>query len=124
MGTVSFQNVSKVYRGQKDVLALDDVSMSIKEGEFVALLGPSGCGKSTLLNLLAGFETTTQGTLLFDGRPVNRPGPDRGVVFQEAALFPWLNVWANVIFGPRVQGLARAAYEDRAHELLKLVGLD
>lgn len=124
MGTVSFQNVSKVYRGQKDVLALDDVSMAIDEGEFVALLGPSGCGKSTLLNLLAGFETATRGTLLFDGRPVSRPGPDRGVVFQEAALFPWLNVWNNVIFGPRVQGLARAAYEDRARELIKLVGLD
>jgi NitT/TauT family transport system ATP-binding protein len=124
MGTITFQNVSKVYRGQKDVHALDDVSLTVSEGEFVALLGPSGCGKSTLLNLLAGFEKTSEGALLFDGKPVSQPGPDRGVVFQEAALFPWLSVWENVVFGPRVQGLARADYEDRARKLLKLVGLE
>jgi NitT/TauT family transport system ATP-binding protein len=124
MGTITFQNVSKVYRGQKDVHALDDVSLTVSEGEFVALLGPSGCGKSTLLNLLAGFEKTSEGALLFDGKPVTQPGPDRGVVFQEAALFPWLSVWENVVFGPRVQGLARADYEDRARKLLKLVGLE
>jgi NitT/TauT family transport system ATP-binding protein len=123
VGTVTFQNVSKIYSGQREVLALDGVSMSVGEGEFVALLGPSGCGKSTLLNLLAGFEMATQGSLLFDGKPVTRPGPDRGVVFQEAALFPWLNVWENVIFGPRVRGLPRAAYEGRARDLLDLVGL-
>jgi NitT/TauT family transport system ATP-binding protein len=123
MGTISFQNVSKVYRGPKDVRALDDVSLTVGEGEFVALLGPSGCGKSTLLNVLAGFEKITDGTLLFDGAAVTRPGPDRGVVFQEAALFPWLNVWQNVIFGPQVQGLARADYEARARKLLDLVGL-
>ncbi len=104
--------------------ALDDVSLTIGDGEFVALLGPSGCGKSTLLNLLAGFESVTDGSLLFDGRQVARPGPDRGVVFQEAALFPWLSVWENVIFGPRVQGVPRAEYEGRARELLKLVGLE
>jgi NitT/TauT family transport system ATP-binding protein len=98
--------------------------LTINEGEFVALLGPSGCGKSTLLNLLAGFEKTTEGTLLFDGETVTRPGPDRGVVFQEAALFPWLSVWENVVFGPRVQGVARPDYEPRAHSLLKLVGLE
>ena len=124
MGTITFQNVSKVYRGQKEVRALDDVSLTIGDGEFVALLGPSGCGKSTLLNLLAGFESVTDGSLLFDGRQVARPGPDRGVVFQEAALFPWLSVWENVIFGPRVQGVPRAEYEGRARELLKLVGLE
>jgi NitT/TauT family transport system ATP-binding protein len=123
MGTITFQNVSKVYRGPKDVRALDDVSLTVGEGEFVALLGPSGCGKSTLLNVLAGFEKITGGTLLFDGAAVTRPGPDRGVVFQEAALFPWLNVWQNVIFGPQVQGLARTDYEARARKLLDLVGL-
>jgi NitT/TauT family transport system ATP-binding protein len=103
---------------------LDGISLTINEGEFVALLGPSGCGKSTLLNLLAGFERTTEGTLLFDGETVTRPGPDRGVVFQEAALFPWLNVWQNVVFGPQVQGVARSEYESRARKLLKLVGLE
>jgi NitT/TauT family transport system ATP-binding protein len=124
MGTITFDNVSKTYLGQTEVRALDGISLTINEGEFVALLGPSGCGKSTLLNLLAGFEKTTEGTLLFDGETVIRPGPDRGVVFQEAALFPWLNVWQNVVFGPQVQGVARSEYESRARKLLKLVGLE
>jgi NitT/TauT family transport system ATP-binding protein len=124
MSTITFENVSKTFVGQKEVRALDGISLTINEGEFVALLGPSGCGKSTLLNLLAGFEKTTEGTLLFDGETVTRPGPDRGVVFQEAALFPWLSVWENVVFGPRVQGVARPDYEPRAHSLLKLVGLE
>jgi len=124
MGTISFENVSKTYLGRTEVRALDGISLTINEGEFVALLGPSGCGKSTLLNLLAGFEKTTEGTLLFDGETVTRPGPDRGVVFQEAALFPWLNVWQNVVFGPQVQGVARSEYESRARKLLKLVGLE
>src|ERR1700692_1942119 len=124
MGTISFEDVSKTYLGQTEVRALDGISLTINEGEFVALLGPSGCGKSTLLNLLAGFEKTTEGTLLFDGETVTRPGPDRGVVFQEAALFPWLNVWQNVVFGPQVQGVPRANYEAKARKLLKLVGLE
>jgi NitT/TauT family transport system ATP-binding protein len=124
MGTITFEDVSKTYLGQTEVRALDGISLTINEGEFVALLGPSGCGKSTLLNLLAGFEKTTEGTLLFDGETVTRPGPDRGVVFQEAALFPWLNVWQNVVFGPQVQGVARSEYESRARKLLKLVGLE
>jgi NitT/TauT family transport system ATP-binding protein len=124
MGTITFKNVSKTFVGRKEVRALDGISLTINEGEFVALLGPSGCGKSTLLNLLAGFEKTTEGTLLFDGATVTRPGPDRGVVFQEAALFPWLNVWENVVFGPRVQGVARSEYEPKARSLLKLVGLE
>jgi NitT/TauT family transport system ATP-binding protein len=124
MGTISFEDVSKTYLGRTEVRALDGISLTINEGEFVALLGPSGCGKSTLLNLLAGFEKTTEGTLLFDGETVTRPGPDRGVVFQEAALFPWLNVWQNVVFGPQVQGVARSEYESRARKLLKLVGLE
>src|SRR6201996_9847470 len=124
MGTIAFENVSKTFSGQAEVRALDGINLAIGEGEFVALLGPSGCGKSTLLNLLAGFEKTTEGTLLFDGKTVTRAGPDRGVVFQEAALFPWLNVWHNVIFGPQVQGLSADKYEDRARETLKMVGLE
>src|SRR6201996_8312385 len=124
MGTIAFENVSKTFSGQAEVRALDGINLAIGEGEFVALLGPSGCGKSTLLNLLAGFEKTTEGALLFDGKSVSRPGPDRGVVFQEAALFPWLTVWQNVIFGPQVQGISRSEYEPKARRLLKLVGLE
>ncbi len=124
MGTISLASISKVYGGPGGVTALDNVDFEIGEGEFVALLGPSGCGKSTLLNLVAGFETASTGTLTFDRAPVTKPGPDRGVVFQEASLLPWLNVWENVVFGPKVQNIPRADYEPRAHAILKTVGLE
>ncbi|WP_332118548.1 ABC transporter ATP-binding protein [Azorhizobium caulinodans] len=124
MGTVSMTGVSKVYGGAHGVHALDNVDVHLAEGEFMALLGPSGCGKSTLLNMLAGFEGQTEGAISFDGRSVVKPGPDRGVVFQEAALLPWLTVWQNVVFGPQVQGVPRADYEPRAKEILRVVGLD
>jgi NitT/TauT family transport system ATP-binding protein len=124
MGTVAFRATSKVFSGASEVRALENVSLDIGEGEFVALLGPSGCGKSTLLNLLAGFDRPTGGTVLFDGAAIERPGPDRGVVFQEASLFPWLTVWDNITFGPRVQRLRRADYEDKARAMMKLVGLE
>ncbi|BAF88502.1 ABC transporter ATP-binding protein [Azorhizobium caulinodans ORS 571] len=124
MGTVSMTGVSKVYGGAHGVRALDNVDVHLAEGEFMALLGPSGCGKSTLLNMLAGFEGQTEGAISFDGRSVVKPGPDRGVVFQEAALLPWLTVWQNVVFGPQVQGVPRADYEPRAKEILRVVGLD
>lgn len=124
MSTVSFTNVSKSFGGGRVVHALANVDLQIAEGEFVALLGPSGCGKSTLLNILAGFETLSGGSMCFDGHPVAKPGPDRGVVFQEASLLPWLNVWDNVVFGPKVQGVARDVYEPKANAILKLVGLE
>jgi NitT/TauT family transport system ATP-binding protein len=121
---ITFSHVSKRYGGKEGVLALDQVDLTIAEGEFVALLGPSGCGKSTLLNVVAGFEPLTSGTMLFDGHPVDRPGPERAVVFQEASLLPWLTVWENVIFGPVVQGLSPQDYEPRTKEILQLVGLE
>jgi NitT/TauT family transport system ATP-binding protein len=124
MGTVDFAGVSKTFGGKTVVQALADVDLKVSEGEFVALLGPSGCGKSTLLNILAGFERLTTGSVRFDGRTISKPGPDRGVVFQEASLLPWLTVWDNVIFGPKVQGIARAIYEPKAEAILKIVGLE
>jgi len=123
MADIAIQALDKVYPGPVPVRALEGIDVQVSTGEFVALLGPSGCGKSTLLNLIAGFEAPTAGRLLLDGQPVGAPGPDRGVVFQEAALFPWLSVWENVIFGPKVQGQPRAEYEARAHEMLEIVGL-
>jgi len=123
MSNITVKNLCKTYPGQPPVLALDRIDLDVAPGDFVALLGPSGCGKSTLLNLIAGFEPVTTGLLHVDQQPVTAPGPDRGVVFQEAALFPWLTVWENVIFGPRVQGLPKQDYEERAHEMLKIVGL-
>ena len=105
------------------VQALADCSLDIADNEFAVLLGPSGCGKSTLLNILAGFEGATKGAVSVFGQPVEAPGPERAVVFQEAALFPWLSVWDNVTFGLRMNGIPAAEYTDRARELLALVGL-
>lgn len=103
--------------------ALRDVSLDISAGEFVCAIGPSGCGKTTLLNMIAGFLKPTQGTVEVNGRPIDGPGPDRGVVFQEYALFPWLTARRNVEFGLRQQGLARAQVHEKAQQLLDLIGL-
>ncbi len=126
MSEIRISGLDKAYPGKtpaQDVQALQGIDLHINTGEFVALLGPSGCGKSTLLNLVAGFEQPSGGTLLVDGQPVTKPGPQRGVVFQEAALLPWLDVWENVVFGPKVQGLPASEYEPRAQEMLHIVGL-
>jgi NitT/TauT family transport system ATP-binding protein len=108
---------------RQDTLALDRVSLDVQEGEFLCLVGPSGCGKSTLLNLIAGFDFPDAGQILVDGGQVRGPGPDRIVVFQEAALFPWMNVRANVEFGLRLAGMRRRERRERAEHYLALVGL-
>jgi NitT/TauT family transport system ATP-binding protein len=113
--------VSKTY--DPDVLALAEVSLDLAERSFTCLLGPSGCGKSTLLNVIAGFVEPTTGRVLVDGREVMRPGADRGVVFQEYALFPWRTAVENVEFGPLMRGLARPARRRTAERYLGLVGL-
>lgn len=123
MSAIKIEKLDKTYPAQPPVHALDKIDLDVHAGEFVALLGPSGCGKSTLLNLVAGFERASGGSLTVHGQSVEKPGPDRGVVFQEAALFPWLTVWENVIFGPKTQGLKPADYEARANEMLQIVGL-
>ncbi len=103
--------------------ALIDVSFDLKGGEFVCILGPSGCGKSTILNLIAGFEAPTTGQVLLDGAPIRRPSSERGMVFQQPTLFPWLNVIDNVTFGPRMEGVPAATYRPQAERYLELVGL-
>lgn len=123
MSGIAIEQVCKTYPGATPVHALDRIDLDIGQGEFVALLGPSGCGKSTLLNLIAGFEQVSSGSILVNGKSVVRPGPDRGVVFQEAALFPWLSVWENVVFGPKLAGLSKSDYEPRAREMLDITGL-
>jgi NitT/TauT family transport system ATP-binding protein len=105
------------------VTAVHDVSLEVKQGEFVSIVGPSGCGKTTLVNMIAGFIPLSGGEILIDGRAVSGPGPDRGVVFQSFALFPWKSVLENVAFGPRMRGLPRDECERIAHEYLQLVGL-
>jgi len=122
---LSIENVSKSFRGTAGaVLALDRVSLSVAEGEFVCLVGASGCGKSTLLNIIAGLEKTDGGTVLADGKPVTGPGRQRLVMFQESALFPWLNVLGNVLFGLKLKpNLTKKDRLDVAKYYLELVGL-
>ncbi|HET7824938.1 MAG TPA: ABC transporter ATP-binding protein [Anaeromyxobacter sp.] len=122
---VVVDRVRHVYRPARgrEVVALDDVSLEVREREFVALLGPSGCGKSTLLHLVGGFLPTEGGSIRVGGRPVTAPGPDRGVVFQHFALFPWKTVRANVLYGLEKAGLPRAERDRRARAFLDLVGL-
>ena len=122
---IAIQGVSHTYRPPRGrpVLALENVSLNVDKREFVALLGPSGCGKSTLLYLLGGFIPTESGSIQVDGKAVHGPGPDRGIVFQHFALFPWKTVRANVMYGLERSGLAQKACEDRAQELINLVGL-
>jgi len=107
----------------RTVVALRDIDLTVERGELVCLLGPSGCGKSTLLNAIAGFLHPTSGRILVDDAPVVGPGPDRGMVFQEYALFPWMTVADNVAFGLRMKGVGRAAARQRAAELLGRLGL-
>jgi ABC-type nitrate/sulfonate/bicarbonate transport system ATPase subunit len=100
VGSISITSVTKRFQtGDSFVTALDDVNLAVQEKEIVTLVGASGCGKSTLLNLIAGFDTPTVGRVLVDGQSIRGPGPDRGVVFQQTALFPWLSVEDNIAFG-------------------------
>jgi len=125
MSQIAIERVKHTYRPARGrpVLALDDVSLEVNAKEFVALLGPSGCGKSTLLYLIGGFLANEAGTILVGGKPVGAPGPDRGIVFQHFALFPWKSVRANVLYGLERQGLPRAEREARAKSFIELVGL-
>jgi NitT/TauT family transport system ATP-binding protein len=123
---VDIQGLSKIFveplSGARTE-ALRHVSLSIAEDQIVCLLGPSGCGKSTVLRIVAGFETATDGAVLVDRRPVAGPGPDRGVVFQEQALFPWLSIYQNIVYGPKIRGLGRGAYDGLARRYIEIVGL-
>ncbi len=121
---VELRHVFKTFTHNGRTLeVLRDVNVVVEEGEFVCLLGPSGCGKSTIINLIAGLDRPTSGTVLVDGRAVDGPDPSRTVVFQEAALFPWLNVLGNVEFGLRMAGVPKATRRARALEFIRLVHL-
>src|SRR5437868_3365556 len=122
---LAIENVSKSFKGASgSVLALDRVSLNVAEGEFVCLVGASGCGKTTLLNIIAGLEKPDSGTVCADGKPVMGPGRQRLVMFQEPALFPWLNVFGNVLFGLKLKpNLTKKDRHDVAKYYLELVGL-
>ena len=124
---VSFQGVEKVYRaasgGREPTRALDAFDLQIVPGEIVSIIGPTGCGKSTALNILAGFEQATAGVVRVDDEIVTGPGRNRGVVFQQPSLFPWMSVLDNVVLGVKCRGGDPTAYGPRALELLAEVGL-
>jgi NitT/TauT family transport system ATP-binding protein len=122
---IEIDGVSQVFQTstRQDHLAISDISLSVDDGAFVSILGPSGCGKSTLLYIVGGFVQPTRGIARMKGKAITGPGPDRGPVFQEFALFPWKSVLGNVMYGPRQQGVKPADAEAQARALLEMVGL-
>src|ERR1700704_94892 len=123
---IEIDRVSQIFatRDGEPNWALWQVSLNVADGEFVCLIGPSGCGKTTLLHLLAGFILPSEGEVRFRGEAVRKPGPDRGVVFQEYALFAWMTARQNVEFGLRMRGIAKAERRERARSALARMGLD
>jgi NitT/TauT family transport system ATP-binding protein len=130
MAFIELNNIVKVFRDHKngnDMLAIDNITLKLEQREFLCLLGPSGCGKSTLLNMIAGFEFPSQGNVTVAGGPVRGPGADRGMVFQQANLMPWLPVWDNVAFSLKLQGKSsgeRRQAAQRYIDAVKLTGFE
>jgi NitT/TauT family transport system ATP-binding protein len=121
---IEIRGVQKEFvKGERRVIALQDIDLDVAQREFVAILGPSGCGKSTLLNMVAGFDRPTRGSVKVEGEEIVDPSPRRCVVFQEPALFPWLTVMDNVVFGPKTRRQPAADYRPRAAQIIEQVGL-
>ncbi len=126
-GQISVRGVTHVYTNrytQETVLALEEISFEVEQGEFVCIIGPSGCGKSTLLYLIAGLMRPSMGEILVDGRPVTGPGPDRGMVFQEFAILPWRTVWRNISHGLEIQGIPKEKRDEIVRHYIRLIGLE
>ena len=126
MSKIRFEGVRKVFQGDTPapVIAIDNIDFSVGQDEFVSIVGPSGCGKSTLLYLLGGFLDLSGGRIMVDQKPVTEPGPDRGIVFQHFALFPWKTVMGNVEFGLAEQGMAKAERRVVTQRFIDMVKLD
>jgi nitrate ABC transporter ATP-binding subunit len=123
--TLTIRGVTKRFAmGDDEVEALAPVDLTIRQGEFVCMIGASGCGKSTLLRIIAGFEEPTTGDVSIDGNAIDGPGSDRGMVFQDYALFPWMTVRENISFGPRQRQLPREEIERTTDEFVRMVGLE
>ncbi|HIF35322.1 MAG TPA: ATP-binding cassette domain-containing protein, partial [Candidatus Thioglobus sp.] len=125
MKGLSIENVSMRFdlHNGNSIQALKDVSLEIEEGQIITVLGPSGCGKTTLLNIVAGFLAPTEGRVVLNDQIVLGPGPERGMVFQQGALFEWMNVRSNVAFGPRMKGMPKDEQNEKVKHLLEVVGL-
>jgi len=124
MSDIFIKDVQKVFKTPTgDVIALKDINLTVQQGEFVCLLGPSGCGKSTLLNAVAGFQPPSAGEIVIEGTQILEPGPDRGMVFQEYALFPWMTVAQNIAFGLEIQKKEKAEIDLTVNQLLDLLHL-
>jgi ABC-type nitrate/sulfonate/bicarbonate transport system ATPase subunit len=125
VGEIVCTDVTKVWGvgTSREVVALEDVSISVRHGEFLVVIGPSGCGKSTLLMLLAGLEVPTSGTTAYNGGPIDGPSSDRSLIFQQPSLFPWLSTIDNVAFGLRLRGVGRTERRRQAEQFLRQVGL-
>ncbi len=122
--SISLRGLRKMFtKGQRQIVALDDFTLDVFSGEIVCLLGPSGCGKTTVLRIISGLETATSGSVLVNGDPVAAAGPDRGVVFQEFALFPWRTVRKNVEFGLEIKGVPEEERHRTSSRYIELVGL-
>ena len=127
MSFIELNNIVKIFKDPQrgtDMLALDDISLSVEEKQLVCLLGPSGCGKSTLLNMIAGFEKPTSGEVKVDSKLIAGPGADRGMVFQQPNLMPWLPVWDNVAFALKLKGLSKNERQAAAQTFIEAVKLD
>lgn len=125
---ISIENVSKTFaprrRNMMPTAAVQQLSMTIEDGEFVCIVGPSGCGKTTLLHMVAGFEQATTGTIALDGIEITKPDAERAVVFQQPGLFPWLTVYQNVAFGLRLRNRGQSSYEGLVRKYLNIMGLE
>jgi NitT/TauT family transport system ATP-binding protein len=127
MGRLAVNGVSKIYRGRDasdSVVALRDVTFEVPDNQFCSILGHSGCGKTTLLNIAAGFERATTGAVSVDGAPIDLPGWRNTMIFQDYALFPWMSVFQNIVFGLEMKGVSREEREDVTRHYIGLVGLE
>lgn len=123
-GRIEFKDVSVTFgKAGSEHRAVENTTITIEPGEFVCILGPSGCGKSTLMNTVAGYVTPTTGTVLVDGQEISKPGPDRGMVFQQYSLLPWKTVYENIAFGPKMAGKSNDEAGSIANTFLNMVGL-
>jgi NitT/TauT family transport system ATP-binding protein len=124
MALLEVKDLDKTFiAGDKPIAAIEKLSLSIEQSEFVSIVGPSGCGKSTLLHIVGGFEPASGGAVMLNGRPVGRPGPDRGMMFQELSLFPWLTALGNVCWPLEMKGLPKARRLAKARDYLDVVHL-